>query len=61
MSSFCIEKATHIFAAKLSLYLKFVINERIKLMMLKTTGPWLSDPITEGVMCISQADNEDTD
>ena len=48
MSSFCTAKATHTFAAKMSMYLnntiaiivnELVINELVKLMMLATTGP----------------------
>ena len=51
VNSFCIAKATHIFAAKISMYIvfentldtavnKFVFNELFKLMMLWTTGSW---------------------
>ena len=39
VSSFCIAKATHIFAAKT--VIEFVINEPIKLTALWTTGPRL--------------------
>ena len=50
MSSFCIAKASHIFAAKISVYLKipqlqvttvnkFVINEHVKLTFFEQLGP----------------------